>query len=140
MYEEIRGLGSIGRTSEYIGPVLAGRLIELRDGLEDEGDSLSLESVLALVQFLRDNPNVLNPSLVATVNGNVRAEWHHDTTVYLNVEFVSDDVAHIVLADDRGNKDRLSVTTRVDLILDLLHICDIDEWFLRREETADEQS
>ena len=81
------------------GERLAERLVELRLDLAEDTDSpnISMPSVLGLVHFLRGNPQLHDPNLVANNAGNIRAEWHKSWAQHFVIEFTSDVDARFVL-------------------------------------------
>ena len=106
------------------GEALAERLSELRTDLASDEDSpeLSKHSLLGFVSFLLQNRNVRDPSLVATNNGTLRAEWHRSWSEHFAVELVGiEDARFAIFAEDpstSGKKMRISGSCSIASVLD----------------------
>ncbi len=119
------------------GERLAERLAELRTDLaeDEELPNISMSSVLGLVRFLQDNPQMRDPSLVVSNTGNIRAEWHRSWIQHFVVEFTSNIDARFVLfvADTKAleKKVRISVTCSIASLMEHALPHGISVWAVR---------
>ena len=119
------------------GEKLANRLAELKADLaeDDESPGISIPSVLGLIRFLCDNPQMRDPSLVASNTGNIRAEWHESWSQHFVIEFTSDTDARFVLfvedVEAPGKKVRVSVTCSISSIMEQASPHGVREWAVR---------
>jgi len=119
------------------GERLAERLAELKLDLAEDKDlpDLSIPSVLGLIHFLGENPQLRDPSLVVSNMGYIRAEWHESWTQHFVVEFTSDTDARFVLfiADSTAlqKKVRVSVICSIASLMDHALPHGVSAWAMR---------
>jgi hypothetical protein len=119
------------------GEKLAERLVELKTDLADDENAsdLSIASVSGLIRFLQDNPRLRDPGLVASNNGNIRAEWHKSWAEHFVIEFTSKTDARFVLfVSDTSQPDkkvRISITCPIASVMRYASPHGIDSWVLR---------
>jgi len=81
------------------GDALASRLQELHSDLAEDEDAseLSNQSVIGLINFLTENPQISDPNLTASISGSIRAEWHQSWSQHFVIEFQTDTEARFVI-------------------------------------------
>jgi hypothetical protein len=92
----------------------------------------ALASVMDVMTFLADHPELAYPSVVLTQEGNVRIQWRRTKGEHFAVEFVGDgDIRFVIFAPDPKRPDkiaRVSGSARVDSIMRLAEPYGVRRW------------
>lgn len=119
---------------------IASRLFYLAEVCREEAPEqapISRASLHDLEGFLRSVPMLAYPSLVITLEGNIRAEWKGSPNKHLAIEFTGDQtVRFVIFVPDRQRPkqiNRASGAAHIDSVLELLHPYGLSEWVLKKE-------
>jgi hypothetical protein len=114
---------------------LADRLQDLLEAYkEDSGDkALSVYSLYSLIQFIKSDNRLKRPSLSATPDGNLYAQWRNaDRSCIFSVHFLSDETAKFFISQPNAKhpsrRNVLSGSTTVDLLLSQVAPLGIMRW------------
>ena len=89
---------------------LANRLEYLREVSIEEAPEqapISVSSLQSFISFITSEPRLVEPDLVLTYSGNIRAEWHKSRKEHFSVEFLPNgQVRYVVFARDPDHATR----------------------------------
>lgn len=114
---------------------LVNRLEQLREASIEEAPEqalISVNSLQSFVSFITREPRLIEPDLVLTYSGNIRAEWHKSRKEHLSVEFLPNgQVRYVVFARDPDHAtrtDRASGLVSAETVMSKINPFNVLDW------------
>ncbi|MDA2933376.1 hypothetical protein MYX82_03430 [Acidobacteria bacterium AH-259-D05] len=119
---------------------LSARVESLLGIVEEEDpelpETVSVDSLRNLIEFLQEYPTLDEPSVFLTPSGNFRAKWRSSPQNHFAVEFLPSGSTHYVLfAPDLKHPDRvarMTGTTSMDSLLESVEAYHVQDWITQQ--------